>query len=150
MLEALRRYADFEGRARRSEYWLFVLFNVLVAAAILLLMSVATAVVGGLGSTGRDGHLSDQAADTAAAVVGVFIVVWILFVLAMFIPGLAVRVRRLHDIGQSGWMLLIALVPLIGGLTLFIMSVLDSQPGPNAYGEDPKRRDGSRAPGQFA
>lgn len=150
MLEALRKYADFEGRARRSEYWLFVLFNVLVMAGLMVLLSVVIAVFAATAGVGPDGHLSDEGANQAAAVTGVIFAAWVLFALGMFIPGLAVRVRRLHDIGQSGWMILIALVPLVGGIALFVMSVLDGDARTNEYGPDPKGRGEPRQPGQFA
>lgn len=61
-----------------------------------------------------------------------------LFSLALFIPSLAVAVRRLHDIGRSGWWLLIGLIPLVGAFVLLVFAVQDSQPGSNAYGPNPK------------
>lgn len=111
-LKVLREFATFSGRARRREYWMFVLVNLgaaLVAALLdQLLFGGDTAVISGL------------------------------YALAVLVPGLAVAVRRLHDTGRSGWWLLISLVPLVGGIVLFVFLVLDSDPGPNAYGPSPK------------
>ena len=108
-ITVLQNYANFNGRARRSEYWYFVLFNVLFSIAALILDMI-----------------------TGAGIFGV------LYALAMFIPGLAVAVRRLHDIGKSGWMYLIVLIPLIGAIWLLVLFFTDSQPGDNEYGPNPK------------
>jgi uncharacterized membrane protein YhaH (DUF805 family) len=108
-IKVLQNYANFNGRARRSEFWFFILFNFLFAMAAFLLDTITGA--------------------------GIF---YILYVLAMFIPGLAVAVRRLHDIGKSGWMYLIVLIPLIGGIWLLVLFCTDSQPGDNEYGSNPK------------
>jgi uncharacterized membrane protein YhaH (DUF805 family) len=67
--------------------------------------------------------------------------IYILYGLALFIPGLAVAVRRLHDIGKSGWMILVALIPLIGGIWLLILLVKEGDSGSNEYGPDPKNPD---------
>lgn len=115
-LKVLRQYAQFGGRARRKEYWFFVLFNVLFAFAFGL-------VDMGLG-------LWDQASGIG--------VLSGLYSLAVLLPGLAVSVRRLHDTGRSGWWLLIGLIPVIGALVLFVFFVLDGDAGENEYGPDPK------------
>lgn len=113
---ALRRYADFSGRSRRSEYWYFVLFVVLIE---IVLVGIERML--GLGSAGSGyGVLSG------------------LFMLAMFIPHLAVGARRLHDTGRSGWWLLIGLIPILGAIVLIYFFVLDGQPGSNAWGANPK------------
>jgi uncharacterized membrane protein YhaH (DUF805 family) len=106
-LKVLREYATFSGRARRREYWMFVLVNIIVAVALSLI----------------DGVLFDGAMLLSG-----------LYWLAILVPSLAVGVRRLHDTGRSGWWLLISLVPVVGGLVLFVFTVLDGDPGPNAYG----------------
>jgi uncharacterized membrane protein YhaH (DUF805 family) len=115
-LQALKKYADFSGRARRREYWFFVLFNIIIS----VVLSVCDAVMG-----------------TYNAAVGIGILTGI-YTLAVLIPGIAVSVRRLHDTGRSGWWLLIVLVPLVGALVLLIFMLIDSQPGQNAYGPSPK------------
>lgn len=115
-LKVMKQYADFNGRARRKEYWMFLLFNIIFAI-------VAMMIDGGIGT------------NMAPLPYGY---VYIAYALVTFIPGLAVAVRRLHDIGKSGWWILIALVPLIGGIWLLVLLCTDSQPGDNAYGPNPK------------
>ena len=115
-LKCLKQYADFRGRARRKEYWMFTLFNIIFAIVAMLI---------------------DNVVGTASPELG-YGVFYILYVLAMFIPGLAVSVRRLHDVGKSGWMILIALIPLIGVIWLLVLMVTDSNPGENEYGQNPK------------
>jgi len=116
-LEALtKKYATFEGRARRAEYWYFMLFYALAV--------IALAIVDGIAGT-----FSDDAG------VGLFSG---LFLLATILPSLAVTVRRLHDTDRSGWWVLINLIPFIGALVLFVFAVLDSQPGANRFGPNPK------------
>ena len=114
-LVALKKYATFSGRARRAEYWYFVLFYLLISLGICLLEWVV-----GLSGDDRRGPLS------------------LLFDLGLFLPSLAVGVRRLHDIGRSGWWLLIGLVPIVGWLVLLYFLVTEGDRGPNAYGPDPK------------
>ena len=115
-LKVLKQYADFSGRARRKEYWMFVLFNMIFAIVAMILDNVLGIAMEGIGYGPLYG----------------------LYVLAMLIPGLAVAVRRLHDVGKSGWMILIALIPLIGAIWLLVLMVADSNPGENQYGQNPK------------
>lgn len=115
-LAVLKKYAVFQGRARRKEYWMFCLFS-----------SIFAIVAGFL-----DRLLGTASGDMAY---GIF---WALYVLAVVIPGLAVQVRRLHDVGKSGWWMFITLVPIIGGIWYFVLLVTDSQPGENQYGPNPK------------
>jgi uncharacterized membrane protein YhaH (DUF805 family) len=120
-LKVLNNYANFSGRARRSEFWFFLLFNMIFAFVAMIIDSV-------LGTTFNVGN-------------GVSLpygLVYLLYVLVMFIPGLAVIVRRLHDVGKSGWMYLIALIPIIGGIWLFVLVLTDGQKGSNKWGENPK------------
>lgn len=115
-LAVLKNYAGFSGRARRKEYWMFALFySIFAVVAIILDNLFGTAIEGA--SYG---------------------LIYCLYVLAFFIPGLAVAVRRLHDVGKSGWMILIALIPLIGAIWLLVLMVTDSTPGANEYGSNPK------------
>jgi uncharacterized membrane protein YhaH (DUF805 family) len=116
-LKVLKQYADFNGRARRKEYWMFLLFNI-----IFLILAAVIDNVAGL-TFGRDipyGYL------------------YVLYALAVLIPGIAVAVRRLHDQGKSGWWYFIVLVPIIGGIWFLILMVTDSTPGENEYGPNPK------------
>jgi uncharacterized membrane protein YhaH (DUF805 family) len=113
-LEALGKYAVFTGRARRSEYWYFVLFTCLIAFA---LAALGFAVAGGQPTLAR--YLVD------------------FYSVLIFLPSLAVSVRRLHDIGMNGWWALLNLVPF-GGLVLLYFFCQDSQTGPNEYGPNPK------------
>jgi uncharacterized membrane protein YhaH (DUF805 family) len=115
--EALGKYAVFGGRARRSEYWYFVLFSCLIAFA---LAAAGFAIAAG---TGGPPTLARYFVD--------------LFSVLILLPSLGVSVRRLHDVGMSGWWLLLNLVPL-GGLVLIYFYCQDSQNGPNIYGPNPK------------
>ncbi len=114
-LDAWKNYANFQGRARRKAYWMFVLFN-LIALVILSLIE------GAIGLSGENGY---------GILTG-------LYTLAIILPLIALAVRRLHDTGRSGWWLLIGLVPLIGPIVLIVFYVTDSQPGTNQYGPNPK------------
>ncbi|QDO94922.1 DUF805 domain-containing protein [Formosa sediminum] len=105
-------YADFKGRARRQEYWMFVLINMIISWSISLL-----------------GYLFD---------VSIFSILSGIYSLAVFIPGFAVSVRRLHDVGKSGWFLLIAVIPIIGWIWLIVLMATDSEVGPNNWGDNPK------------
>ena len=104
-IEVLKKYAVFEGRARRTEYWMFTLVNIIITLVLAALSF-----------------------GTLESIYG----------LLVFIPSLAVSVRRLHDTGRSGWWLLIGLIPLLGALVLIYFFILDSQPGDNQYGPNPK------------
>lgn len=115
-LEAMKKYATFEGRARRKEYWYFVLFCCLAA--------IALAIVDGIAGT------FDEEAE-----IGLFSG---LFILGTLVPSIAVLVRRLHDTNRSGWWVLINLVPVVGALVLLVFAVQDSQPGGNRFGPNPK------------
>lgn len=112
-------YANFDGRARRSEYWYFVLANFLLVLSI----SIAGGIVVGL--------LNLESLSF------IFGGLYALVSLGLIIPSLAVAVRRLHDVGRSGWFLLIALIPL-AGLVLLYFYVQDSEPGTNQWGPNPK------------
>ncbi len=115
-LAVLKKYATFSGRATRSEYWYFTLFNALISIGLIIL----DRVIGTYNAETAMGTLSS------------------LYSLAVLIPSLAVSVRRLHDTGRSGWWFLLAFIPLIGALVLIYFMVQDSQAGSNQYGENPK------------
>ena len=120
MFQPLRKYADFSGRARRSEYWLYSLFLFGVCAVLEILMFAG----GGSGN--------------GSPVTMIAILLLGLFGLATFVPNLAVSFRRLHDTDRSAWWLLIVLIPFIGGLVLLIFTLLDSTTGDNRFGPNPK------------
>ena len=115
-LEVLKKYAVFSGRARRKDFWFFVLFNIII--------SIVLAVI--------DGVTGSFSPEAGMGLLGG------IYTLAVLIPGIAVSVRRLHDTERSGWWLLIALVPLIGAIVLLVFMVQDSKPGQNQYGANPK------------
>lgn len=120
-LRVLKNYATFRGRARRKEYWMFMLFNAI--------FSIVAGII-------------DQVA-------GIYPAISAIYYLAVLIPSLAVLVRRLHDTGRSGWWILIAFIPVIGGIVLFVFTLLDSQESDNKWGPNPKRIDQSKSPQEF-
>lgn len=115
-LMALKKYATFSGRSRRSEYWYYVLFYLIIAIVLAFIDRSAGTLMG----------------DRGVGVLGG------IFALSMLLPSLAVGARRLHDTGRTGWWQLIALIPLIGAIVLLVFYVQDSHPGSNQYGPNPK------------
>lgn len=109
-IDVLKKYAVFSGRAHRKEFWMFTLFNFLISFGIAFAEGLA----------GSPGLLS------------------MIYCLAVFLPALGVSIRRLHDIGKSGWWMLIVLVPLIGVIVYIVFMALDSKGEENAYGPNPK------------
>ena len=107
-LDALKRYADFTGRARRKEYWMFILFYVIFYIAAMVV----------------------------DIVLGTFLIT-LVFALGMLIPSISLAARRLHDTGRSGWWQLIALIPFVGFIILLVFLVMDSS-ADNQYGPNPK------------
>ena len=124
MLMPLKRYADFSGRSRRKEYWMFVLFIFLVSVAISMVLSL-------LG-------LSAEDEGSLLGLGGAMLVILLLFSLAVIIPSIAVQVRRFHDQDKSGWLVLLNLIPFVGGIIVLVFMCLDGTRGPNRYGPDPK------------
>lgn len=124
----LKRYAAFSGRAARQEYWMFILFQALVFLALFML-GIATA------SFDPGGY---DAQGDAAPVGAIVIILIALFYLAMFIPTLAVQVRRFHDQDYSGWLVVIKFVPYLGWFVLLIFMCIEGTRGPNRFGADPR------------
>lgn len=110
-VEVMRKYAVFQGRARRKEYWMFFLFNILIAFGLGFAMAFLSAMLG----------FGQSVANATST----------LYSLAVLVPGIAVGVRRMHDIGRSGWWILFPIVNLV-------MFCLNSQSGENEYGPNPK------------
>lgn len=108
-LDVLKRYAVFSGRARREEYWMFVLANVVIAIVLFVLGLV----------------IGNQ-------------ILYFIYFLGVLVPSLAVAVRRLHDTGKSGWFLLLTLIPLVGGIIVLVFLATEGTPTPNEHGPSPK------------
>ncbi|WCE04272.1 DUF805 domain-containing protein [Pseudoxanthomonas sp. JBR18] len=121
MLMPLKRYADFSGRSRRKEYWMFALFYTLVLLATVLVMALGAAMAAPAERPGVLGYVG--------------FALMMLAILAFLVPSLAVQVRRFHDMDKSGWMVLLNLIPYVGGFVVLIMMMLEGTPGPNRYGE---------------
>jgi uncharacterized membrane protein YhaH (DUF805 family) len=120
-LAVIKKYADFSGRARRKEYWMFVLFNAIISV-ILNILERAT--------------LSSQ--DPSAVFSNPFYLISLVYGLAVLLPSLAVTVRRLHDTNRNGWTIFLALIPLVGAIILLVYECQDGTPGENKYGPNPK------------
>ncbi|NVO09792.1 MAG: DUF805 domain-containing protein [Bacteroidales bacterium] len=115
-LQVLKKYAEFNGRARRKEYWMFALFNIIFLIVAMIIDNVAKTTIGELPY-------------------GLF---YFVYAFAVLIPGLAVGVRRLHDVGKSGWMMFLIFIPIIGGIWLLVLFCMDGVIGQNEYGANPK------------
>lgn len=109
-IEVLKNYAVFSGRASRKEYWMFMLINFFIAISLAVI----------------------------DAMLGTYGAIYVLYTLAVFIPGLAVLVRRLHDTGRSGWWFWLSVIPIIGAIVLLVFLIIPSQPGENQYGPVPE------------
>jgi len=114
-ISVLKKYAVFNGRASRSEYWWFVLMNIIISFVI----GFVEGLLGIITETGL-GPIS------------------MVYALAILLPAIGVSIRRLHDTGRTGWWLLLSFVPIIGFLVLIVFYILDSEPGANEYGEPVK------------
>ncbi|MEL6375269.1 MAG: DUF805 domain-containing protein [Pseudomonadota bacterium] len=117
-------YAKFTGRARRKEYWSFTLFWIL---------GLIIAMVGGLVIDAAAGNLPEPGRQAKTAPVAT-IAALVIYYVATFIPGLAITIRRIHDLGLSGWLYLIILIPYLGGLILLVMTVLPTEKVVNKHG----------------
>lgn len=118
-IKVLTNYSNFNGRARRMEYWMFQLINFLITTALLIIGSLLGFGFG----------------------MFPFAFISIIYSIGLFIPSLAVTVRRLHDTGKSGWMILIAFIPLIGSIILLVFLLSDGTFEDNQYGPNPKEID---------
>ena len=117
----LDKYTIFTGRTSRKEYWMFILFNFLISGiAILIDNLIGTTIQTDYGDTLPYGYI------------------YMLYVLALIIPSIAVSVRRLHDVGKSGWFMLLALIPVIGSIWFIVLILSNSNQWDNKYGANPK------------
>ena len=110
------KYADFDGRATRSEYWFFTLFFYIGYIAITVVASILAGITN----------------------LELFALLPTIYALALLLPSIAVGIRRLHDTSRSGWWLLLGLIPIIGAIVLLVFTVQDSTFGRNEYGPNPK------------
>lgn len=120
---AFTKYADFKSRSTRNEFWWFVLCNILIIIALNLLMGIFAAMEIGI-------------------LAGLFGIVYLIYAFAVFIPSLALSVRRLHDTNRSGWFLLLSLIPLVGSIILLVFYAQESDPNSNKWGPRPGSSDG--------
>mgnify|MGYP001376233442 FL=1 len=117
-------YSNFSGRASRKEYWMFFLFYMIFAIVAM----VADNFLGTDFTVGEGYYAVSMGYGW----------IYVLFMLALFIPTIAVMVRRLHDVGKSGWWWLINFIPLVGAIWFLVLMCTDSNPGDNKYGSSPK------------
>lgn len=123
MLMPFRRYAEFSGRSRRKEYWMFFLFNWLVGIAVGAIFLLL--------------FMTGMSESELMVFYTPLMLAYGLFALAAIIPGIAVSVRRLHDTDRSGWALLYGLIPIVGPFLLLVFYVSEGTQGPNRFGPDP-------------
>ena len=124
----INKFATFDGRATRSEFWWFYLF----AVVVVFIGYVPIFILTFIGASSNDGAIS----SIFTIISVIFWIVWLIVVIALYIPLLAVGSRRLHDRGQSGWLQLLYLVPC-GSIVLLVFFALEGTPGDNAYGPKP-------------
>ena len=124
----LSNYANFSGRARRSEYWWWML--------AVFLVSLIPSIFMGIGA----GQMATSSGTSLPGIYVFGLILSILIGLAVLIPGIAVAVRRLHDQNKSGAFYLVVFIPFIGAIWLLILMLLEGTRGPNQYGSDPKGR----------
>ena len=141
-----RRYAEFHGRSRRMEYWMFALLNVIVVTVLMI-------ATGTLGALTDPASMAATDAEIAALFSGAGLII-LLYCLAILVPSIAVTVRRLHDRNMSGWWYLGAIlgsmIPIVGPLVsiaFLVLMALPGTPGPNRFGPDPKGDGAAEAAG---
>jgi uncharacterized membrane protein YhaH (DUF805 family) len=132
-LNVLRNnYANFTGRARRQEYWMFQLINTVILFVLYL------PVAGFLLPSMLASRQAGQDLPSVSPLVWLVLLLYVVYALAVLVPSLALTVRRLHDAGYSGWLFLVAFVPFVGSIGLLVLTILDSKPGANKWGPNPK------------
>jgi uncharacterized membrane protein YhaH (DUF805 family) len=123
----LRRYAEFSGRSRRKEFWMFVLFNYAVGLVYGALLGILMLLL----------YFTDMSEAMMLTILVISLVPWLIYSLWLMIPGLALTVRRLHDLDKSAWNLLWALIPVGGAIALLAWYCTEGTRGPNRFGPDP-------------
>lgn len=133
MILPYKKYADFEGRSQRKEYWMFSLFFTLAY------FGLATITVSGM-LIANGGSLEKDMTGGMGAVAAIGIGLMSLVMLGSIVPSIAVQIRRWHDINKSGWFVLLNLIPYVGWFIALIFMCFDGTKGPNRFGDDPKGR----------
>jgi uncharacterized membrane protein YhaH (DUF805 family) len=122
MFLPFKRYAEFSGRSRRKEYWMFFLFQMIVL----------------FGFVGIAGLIDPKSMEPGAGPPGIVLALLGIYMLAVFVPSLAVQVRRFHDQNRSGWFVLINIIPYLGSLIVLLLMLVSGTQGENRFGPDPK------------
>jgi uncharacterized membrane protein YhaH (DUF805 family) len=133
MILPFKRYADFSGRSQRQEFWLFFLFNWMIALPLFIFVGRQSEAA----DKAKQAGVIDSSADT---LVSGGVAALMLYIVAIIVPSIAVVVRRLHDQDKSGWLALLTFIPYVGSLVLVWFMATDGTAGPNRYGDDPKGR----------
>lgn len=115
-LKVLKQYLDFSGRARRKEYWFFTLFHIIFYGVCMLLDKI-------LGTSAGEGGIG---------------FLYLTYFLLTLIPSFALSIRRMHDIGKSGWMVLVSIIPIAGPIWFLVLTCMESEMKTNQWGDNPK------------
>lgn len=115
-LKVLKQYLDFSGRARRKEYWFFTLFHIIFYGVCILLDKI-------LGTSAGEGGIG---------------FLYLTYFLLTLIPSFALSIRRMHDIGKSGWMVLVSIIPIAGPIWFLVLTCMESEMKTNQWGDNPK------------
>lgn len=133
-LQPLKRYADFKGRSPRAEYWWWFLFQLVllwVPLMVIFFMAIGSAVLAVQAGSTNPGLPAPGGAFWAG------VIFFVLLVLGLIIPNIAVQIRRLHDQDLSGWLILLFFIPYVGGIVAIVFMCIPGTRGPNRFGRDP-------------
>lgn len=137
-LNPWKKYATFKGRATRAEYWIFTLVNNVIMGVLLIMAIKQDSMIAGI-LTGDSYYMRSAGSHGLSSSAVLELSLFCIFVLVVWLPSLAVSVRRMHDIGRSGWFVLVVLIPYVGGIIFLVMSLMKSQPEDNMYGQNPRQ-----------